>query len=181
MSSAESSKAQIFKKFIKHNFPDTKLIIPNIADKFSEAIPQLNKLVSEDLSESKSFIGSSLGGFFATYFAELYEQKAIVINPAINPSEGLKEYLGTNKNYSNGNKFTITKNDINFIRSLSYKKILKPKNLMILLESGDEILNYSDTSSYFSGSHIDVLYGGDHSYSSFKEKFSKIQNFLKIT
>jgi predicted esterase YcpF (UPF0227 family) len=52
---------------------------------------------------------------------------------------------------------------------------------MILLESGDEILNYSDTSSYFSGSHIDVLYGGDHSYSSFKEKFSKIQNFLKIT
>ena len=91
MSSAESSKAQIFKKFIKNNFSDTKLIIPNIADKFSEAIPQLNKLVSEDLSESKSFIGSSLGGFFATYFAELYEQKAVVINPAINPSNSIEQ------------------------------------------------------------------------------------------
>ena len=108
MSSAESSKAQTFKKFIKDNFPDTKLIIPNIADKFSEAVPQLNKLVSEDLSEGKSFMGSSLGGFFATYFAELYRQKAIVINPAINPSEGLKEYIGVNENYSDGSKFELT-------------------------------------------------------------------------
>ena len=180
MSSAESSKAQIFKKFIKHNFPNTKLIIPNIADKFSEAIPQLNKLVSEDLSESKSFIGSSLGGFFATYFAELYEQKAIVINPAINPSEGLKEYLGTNKNHSNGNKFELTNKDIEELKEIEILKIKNPCNYLLLSESKDEVIDYIDAVSFYDGGYIDLKFGGSHSYDSFSEKLDTIKNFLNL-
>jgi predicted esterase YcpF (UPF0227 family) len=78
MSSAESSKAQIFKKFLETAYPDTQLIIPNILDKFSEAIPQLDKLVNNTDSKNRKFIGSSLGGFFATYHAELYKTKAAI-------------------------------------------------------------------------------------------------------
>jgi predicted esterase YcpF (UPF0227 family) len=46
-----------------------------------------------------------------------------------------------------GNKFLITEEDINFLRALSYKKIKKPQDILVLLESGDEILNY--LKSYF--------------------------------
>jgi predicted esterase YcpF (UPF0227 family) len=180
MSSAESSKAQTFKKFIKDNFPDTKLIIPNIADKFSEAVPQLNKLVSEDLSEGKSFMGSSLGGFFATYFAELYRQKAIVINPAINPSEGLKEYIGVNENYSNGSKFELTNKDIEKLKEIEISRIKNPSNYLLLTESGDEVLDCIDAISFYNGGYIDVKFGGNHSYASFSEKLGTIKNFLNL-
>ena len=179
-SSSDSTKAKDLHKFISKRTKNTILITPNIHDNFHDAHDQIINLI-ESNQPNIFFMGSSLGGYYASFFSQKYNKKAVLINPAIPPLKDFEMHLGKNKNYSNGNKFIITKNDIDYIRSLSYKKILKPKNLMILLESGDEILNYNDTSSYFSGSHIDVLYGGDHSHSSFKEKFNKIQDFLKIT
>ena len=179
-SSSDSTKAKDLHKFISRRTRNTILITPNIHDNFHDAHDQIINLI-ESNQPNIFFMGSSLGGYYASFFSQKFNKKAVLINPAIPPLKDFEMHLGKNKNYSNGNKFTITKNDIDYIRSLSYKKILKPKNLMILLESGDEILNYNDTSSYFSGSHIDILYGGDHSYSSFKEKFNKIQDFLKIT
>ena len=179
-SSSDSTKAKDLHKFISKRTKNTILITPNIHDNFHDAHDQIINLI-ESNQPNIFFMGSSLGGYYASFFSQKFNKKAVLINPAIPPLKDFEMHLGKNKNYSNGNKFIITKNDIDYIRSLSYKKILKPKNLMILLESGDEILNYNDTSSYFSGSHIDILYGGDHSYSSFKEKFNKIQDFLKIT
>ena len=179
-SSSDSTKAKDLHKFISRRTRNTILITPNIHDNFHDAHDQIINLI-ESNQPNVFFMGSSLGGYYASFFSQKYTKKAVLINPAIPPLKDFEMHLGKNKNYSNGNKFIITKNDIDYIRSLSYKKILKPKNLMILLESGDEILNYNDASSYFSGSHIDILYGGDHSYSSFKEKFNKIQDFLKIT
>ena len=179
-SSSDSTKAKDLHKFISRRTRNTILITPNIHDNFHDAHDQIINLI-ESNQPNIFFMGSSLGGYYASFFSQKYNKKAVLINPAIPPLKDFEMHLGKNKNYSNGNKFIITKNDIDYIRSLSYKKILKPKNLMILLESGDEILNYNDTSSYFSGSHIDILYGGDHSYSSFKEKFNKVQDFLKIT
>ena len=179
-SSSDSTKAKDLHKFISRRTRNTILITPNIHDNFHDAHDQIINLI-ESNQPNIFFMGSSLGGYYASFFSQKYNKKAVLINPAIPPLKDFEMHLGKNKNYSNGNKFIITKNDIDYIRSLSYKKILKPKNLMILLESGDEILNYNDTSSYFSGSHIDILYGGDHSYSSFKEKLNKIQDFLKIT
>ena len=179
-SSSDSTKAKDLHKFISRRTRNTILITPNIHDNFHDAHDQIINLI-ESNQPNIFFMGSSLGGYYASFFSQKYNKKAVLINPAIPPLKDFEMHLGKNKNYSNGNKFIITKNDIDYIRSLSYKKILKPKNLMILLESGDEILNYNDTSSYFSGSHIDILYGGDHSYSSFKVKFNKIQDFLKIT
>ena len=179
-SSSDSTKAKDLHKFISRRTRNTILITPNIHDNFNDAHDQIINLI-ESNQPNVFFMGSSLGGYYASFFSQKYNKKAVLINPAIPPLKDFEMHLGKNKNYSNGNKFIITKNDIDYIRSLSYTKILKPKNLMIFLESGDEILNYNDTSSYFSGSHIDILYGGDHSYSSFKEKFNKIQDFLKIT
>ena len=179
-SSSDSTKAKDLHKFISKRTKNTILITPNIHDNFHDAHDQIINLI-ESNQPNIFFMGSSLGGYYASFFSQKYNKKAVLINPAIPPLKDFEMHLGKNKNYSNGNKFIITKNDIDYIRSLSYKKILKPKNLMILLESGDEILNYNDASSYFSGSHIDILYGGDHSYSSFKVKFNKIQDFLKIT
>ena len=76
------------------------------------------------------------------------------------------------------NKFNITKDDINLLRSLAPKKIKNPHKILVLLESGDEILDYKMTISYFRGANIDIFLGGDHSYSSFELKLEKIKKFI---
>ena len=43
--------------------------------------------------KSACLIGSSLGGFYATWLAEKHGLKAVLINPAIDPHVGLRAYL----------------------------------------------------------------------------------------
>ena len=178
-SSSDSSKAQEFKKFIENKTSQTKIIIPDLEDDFKEAHKQIETLIDKN-SPNILYMGSSLGGYYALYFAQLYKSKSVLINPAIAPLNDFEIHLGKNENYATGNKFTISKNDISYIRSLHHKKILEPKNNLILLESGDEILNYVESSSYFRGSYIDIFYGGNHSYTSIKEKFTKIKDFFNL-
>jgi predicted esterase YcpF (UPF0227 family) len=125
-------------------------------------------------------MGSSLGGYYASYFSQKLKKKAVLINPAVHPLKDFEVHLGENENYSSGNKFNISSKEISFVRTLSYKKLLTPNDLLILLESGDEILKYNKSASYFSGAYIDIAFGGNHSYSLFKSKFHKIQKFLDI-
>ena len=178
-SSSDSGKAQEFKKFIENNTSQTKIIVPDLEDDFKEAHKQIKTLIDKS-NPNILYMGSSLGGYYALYFAQLYKSKSVLINPAIPPLYDFEIHLGKNENYATGNKFTISKDDISYIRSLHHKKILEPKNNLILLESGDEILNYVESSSYFRGSYIDIFYGGNHSYTSIKEKFTKIKDFFDL-
>ena len=178
-SSSDSGKAQEFKKFIESKTSQTKIIIPDLEDDFREAHKQIENLIDKN-SPNIFYMGSSLGGYYALYFAQLYKSKSVLINPAIAPLNNFEIHLGKNENYATGNKFTISQNDISYIRSLHHKKILEPKNNLILLESGDEILNYDESTSYFRGSYIDIFYGGNHSYTSIKEKFTKIKDFFYL-
>ena len=178
-SSSKSSKAQSIKNFIAKNAKNTKIIIPDLDDNFQNAHNQIEELIR--LSGSNIvFMGSSLGGYYASYFSQKLKKKAVLINPAVHPLKDFEVHLGENENYSSGNKFNISSKEISFIRTLSYKKLPMPNDLLILLESGDEILKYNKSASYFSGAYIDIVFGGDHSYSSFKTKFHKIQKFLDI-
>ena len=178
-SSSKSSKAQSLKNFIAKNTKNTKIIIPDLDDNFQNAHNQIEELIR--LSGSNIvFMGSSLGGYYASYFSQKLKKKAVLINPAVHPLKDFEVHLGENENYSSGNKFNISSKEISFVRTLSYKKLLTPNDLLILLESGDEILKYNKSASYFSGAYIDIAFGGNHSYSLFKSKFHKIQKFLDI-
>ena len=178
-SSSNSGKAQEFKSFVENHTSQTNILIPDLDDDFKQASKQIKSLINE-IDPNIFFMGSSLGGYYALYFAELYKTKSVLINPAIPPLNGFEEHLGKNENYATGNKFTISKNDISYIRSLHHKKILKPDNHLILLESEDEVLDYVEAVSYFKGSAIDIFYGGNHSYSSINEKCNKIKDFLSL-
>ena len=63
---------------------------------------------------------------------------------------------------------------------MSYKKYANAEKTYVLLESGDEVLNYKETAKYFSGSYLDIIYGGSHSYESLDEKLENIVDFIEI-
>ena len=179
-SSSKSDKAKLFTKYISSLKKDIKVIVPNLNNNFRLAIDEINKLISSN-KKPMAFVGSSLGGYYASYFSSLHETKAILINPAIPPLKGFDIYLGENENYVTGEKFNLTKADMSFIRSISFKKYCNKNNTLVLLESGDEVLNYIETCSYFMGSSIDIAFGGSHSYESLDKNLKKINLFLEIS
>ncbi len=178
-SSSNSNKAKILKKYISKNYKNAEIIIPDIDNNFKLAVNQIHDLI-DNAKHPIVFIGSSLGGYYASYFSSKFKTKSVLINPAIPPLKDFEMYLGENENYSTGEKFIITPEDIRYIRKMSYKKYSNAENTYVLLESGDEVLNYKETTKYFSGSYLDIIYGGSHSYESLDEKLKNIVNFIEI-
>ena len=178
-SSSNSNKAKVLKKYISKNHKNTEIIIPDLDNNFKLAVNQINTLI-DNAKHPIVFIGSSLGGYYASYFSTKLKTKSVLINPAIPPLKDFEMYLGENENYSTGEKFIITPEDIRYIRKMSYKKYANAENTYVLLESGDEVLNYKETTKYFSGSYLDIIYGGSHSYESLDEKLKNIVNFIEI-
>ena len=178
-SSSNSNKAKVLKKYISKNYKNAEIIIPDLDNNFKIAVSQIHKLI-ESAKHPIVFMGSSLGGYYASYFSTKLKTKSVLINPAIPPLRDFEMYLGENENYSTGEKFIITPEDIRYIRKVSYKKYANAENTYVLLESGDEVLNYKETAKYFSGSYMDIVYGGSHSYESLDEKLKSIVNFIEI-
>jgi len=178
-SSSNSNKAKVLKKYISKNYKNAEIIIPDLDNNFKMAVSQIHKLIKSAIHPIV-FIGSSLGGYYASYFSTKLKTKSVLINPAIPPLRDFEMYLGENENYSTGKKFIITPEDIRYIRKISYKKYANAENTYVLLESGDEVLNYKETAKYFRGSYVDIVYGGSHSYESLDEKLKSIVNFIEI-
>ena len=179
-SSSKSYKVKILKKFFSNEITNAKIIAPDLSNNFSETIFQIEKLIERYSKFEICLMGSSLGGYYASYFATKLKAKAVLINPAIYPLEGFDIYIGKNKNFSTGEEFYITDEDIKYLRTISYKKYKNQRNTLILLESNDEVLSYKNTCSYYYGSNIDITFGGDHSYISLSKKLNKIRYFLNI-
>ena len=53
----------------------------------------------------------------------------------------------------------------------------RPENHLLLVETGDEVLDYREAVSYFAGSKQVVLEGGDHGFSRFAEYIPMILEF----
>lgn len=178
-SSADSTKAKLIESFVKKNTNSTKVLIPNLNNNIKNTYHQIEEIIKTE--SPSSIIGSSLGGFFGTYFAKKYNLLCVNINPAIPPID-MSEYIGENQNYSTGEKFIIDQDQLDWLETMNKKmKTLKRhKNFLTLIQSGDEILNYKLAIKYFSACQIEVIFGGNHSFKNFELYLSKIQNFLNM-
>jgi len=178
-SSANSTKALVFQNFIKKRFPNVQLHVPNIDNSIEKSFVQLEDLVNKN-STNKLFMGSSLGGFYASYFAEKYNSKAVLINPASNPYRGMEMYLGKNINYSTNEEFYLTKEDLEVLEEKNVSSINNPSNYLVLVETGDEVIPFKYTLEFYKGCNFCVVNGGSHSFDSFQDKLEIIGSFLEI-
>ena len=178
-SSADSMKAKVIESFVKKNTSSTKILIPDLDNNIKNAYQQIEEIIKTE--SPSSIIGSSLGGFFGTYFAEKYDLLCVNINPAIPPID-MSEYLGENQNYSTGEKFVIDQGQLDWLDVMNKKirKLKKHMNFLTLVQSGDEVLDYKLAIEYFSGSQMEVTFGGNHSFEDFESHIHRIQNFLNM-
>ena len=178
-SSADSTKAIVFNDFIKEKFPNISLHIPNIDNSIEKSFIQLEKLVGKNKG-NQLFIGSSLGGFYASYFAEKLGSKAVLINPASNPYLGMEMYLGKNTNYSTNEEFYLTNKDLEILKQNNVSKINSPSNYLVLIETGDDVIPFEYTLDFYNGCNFCIINEGSHSFDSFKEKLETISKFMKL-
>src|SRR5262245_51669948 len=103
-SSPQSHKAQVMQRFMVERGLAQEYACPALPPLAGDAL----KAVEHWIERRPCFVGSSLGGFYATYLAEKHGLRAVLLNPAIDPHVGLRAYLGPHSNLHTGEPYQLT-------------------------------------------------------------------------
>lgn len=183
-SSPESYKASLLRSYAdKINIPDV-LEIPAISYDPVVAMDQLLTTVQKYQKHKGMrplcFIGSSLGGYYATWLAEKYDSRVVLINPAVEPYELFEDYLGYNQNIYTGEEFMLTREHVHQLKQFEVKEITNPDRYLLMLQSGDEVLDYKDALEKYAAVPSIVEEGGDHSFAGFDRHLETVLAFCGI-
>ena len=163
-SSPQSKKAVETARWMVKNTPSVKFICPQLSPFAFDVMSQLRAIIEAYIPQPIYLVGSSMGGFFATCLAEQYNLPAVLINPAVNPGSGLHSWLGENKNYMTGEPWVFKPEHIEEYVRLNPEKIKRKQNYKLLLQTGDEVLDYRHAQQKYRGCCMITEAGGDHSF-----------------
>ncbi len=138
----------------------------------------LCELHQELRGEPVFVVGSSLGGFYATWFAEEFGCRAVLINPAVRPYDLLSDYIGPQRNYQTGEIQIVEPGFADDLRALE-RKPQHPERYRVLVQTGDETLDYRDAVDFYAGSSLSVIEGGDHSFVGYADWLPQIWAFAQ--
>jgi predicted esterase YcpF (UPF0227 family) len=175
-SSPHSQKAQHFRQYLEQRGLGKRFVCPALPHWPDAAVTAVERELARYPAQSVTLVGSSLGGFYATCLAERHGVRAVLINPAIDPHVGLRAYLGAQQNDHSGEKYELTEEHL---RQWERQLVpdLHPERYLLLVETGDEVLDYRAAVKRYRGARQVVVQGGDHTLLSFPEQIPLILEF----
>lgn len=183
-SSPRSAKAQQMAAFVQAQHPDVHWWCPQLPPSPAEAAKLIADGTAGWPSARTAVVGSSLGGFYATWFAQQTGCKAALVNPAVNPARDLERYIGEQTSWHDpAEAFYFRPEYIAELRALECPNLVHPGRLarfMVLVAKGDEVLDWREMAGRYAHAHLKVLEGGDHALSDFALYLDEISAFLGL-
>lgn len=179
-SSPASHKARTMEKYLAERGLGGRFACPALPHRPAEAIALAEALLAGRDGGGVTLVGSSLGGYYATWLAEKHGCRAILIQPAVFPHIGLEQYLGKQKNPYTGAEYELTRAHLQGWRDL-WAENIDPERYLLLLETGDEVLDYRDAVRRYEGARMVIREGGDHMLQSFPEHLPRMVAFAGLT
>ncbi len=178
-SSPASHKVTLLRDWLATRGLAQQLRCPALPPHPGDALATIEAAVRDIDPARLTFIGSSLGGFYATHFAEQLGCRAVLINPAIRPHEGLADRLGPQQNLYTGERWELARADLDGWKAIFPPRI-DPERYLLLLETGDEVLDWREAAASYAGARAVIRDGGDHSLQGFADHLSRILDFARI-
>lgn len=174
-SSGQGVKAKLFREYFKTK--GEEFIAPSLS-----YIPELAIATLEELIHSYKdvkLIGSSLGGFYSIYLSQKYHLKAVLINPSIYPYETLSPLTGDAPSFYDTSSFKWQDSHIGMLKNYEVPNV-EQKNFMLLVQKGDETLDFTKAVDKFSDATLVVEDGGNHGFEGIEKHFTSINSFLEM-
>lgn len=173
--SGKGVKSSLFREYFKKS--NRTFISPSLSYIPDLAIQTLEELI-ESYNEEIVLMGSSLGGYYAIYLAHKYNLKAVLINPSVYPYKSLKKVLGSAPSYYDDSSFTWLNSHVEALKKYEVVDTQDDK-FMLLVQKGDETLDYQESVSKLPGSYAILEEGGSHSFENIESKVEIVSSFLE--
>jgi uncharacterized protein len=180
-----SAKAQKMAGIVASRYPGVTLYCPQLPPSPAQAIAGVMAGMADWPRqagfESMAVIGSSLGGFYATWVAERIRCKAVLLNPAVFPARDLEKYIGEQTSWHDPNESFFFKPEfINELQALDAGPLAEPGNCLAIIAKGDEVLSWQEMSARYQGAKVKLIEGSDHALSDFDHHLPDILDFLNL-
>ena len=180
LSSPASIKAQAVKAYLQTQEPAICFHCPHLTPYPRECQSELETLMEFLQPEPLWLIGSSLGGFWATWLAEQHNLPAVLINPAVQPWNFMPAYLGVDlKGYHTDDSYRLEPSHVDEIRAVDCPQITRPDNYWLLVQTGDETLDYREAVERYQGCRQTVETGGGHAFENIEQHFPAMMQFFR--
>ena len=140
-SSGNSKKSQVLKAHFGHE----QVYAPDLPIDPEQTIAIVEDIVAKVTTYPLIFVGTSLGGFWANYFAQKYDAIAVLVNPSTRPEVTMQTRIGIPlTNYSTGEPILVTQDHVDkFSKYKSEAEALYNGSLVhAFLAMDDETLDY---------------------------------------
>jgi predicted esterase YcpF (UPF0227 family) len=114
-----------------------------------------------------TLIGSSLGGYYATWIAEQTGCKAVLLNPAVKPPRDLAGYVGVSTAWHSGERFEFKADYVAELAALAIDRISAPHRYFLIAATGDEVLDWREMAAHYPGARQCIVDGSNHGLSDF--------------
>ena len=178
LSSPASFKARQMQVWLAEHRPDIDYRCPHLPPYPRLAAEQLANLADTD--GPLYLMGSSLGGFWAAWLAERYAAPAVLINTAGSPWQFMPDYLEVDlKGYHTDDTYRLSAHHVDEIRAYEVEPLNHPENLWLLVQTGDETLDYRQAVAKYQGARQTIEPGGDHGFQGFERYIPEAMAFLE--
>ena len=109
--------------------------------------------------------------------SERYGLKAVLINPAVNAGLTLRRAIGTHTAWHSEEKLVFTQAHVDALNKMTLLAPSEPDNLFVMLEQGDETLDWKRAAAYYRDCHQLIYRGGDHGFTRFEDVLEIIDRF----
>lgn len=181
LSGPNAVKSTILKNYLKEHEPELCFDAPDFPDTPKEAYEYLEAYFkkAQKSHDKICLVGSSMGGFFSTLMADKFGFKAALLNPCAHPQDYFKDLVGSQYNAATDVYFELHNDMLAYICYLDSRCKVNSDRLFVLLQRGDEVLDYTKAQSFYAGCKMDIEDGGCHTFDNFESKIPSILEFFK--
>ena len=177
-SSPQSHKAAATRAWLAARHPEIAFRCPFLSPYPDRAMAQLQEEVAA-LTGPLYLAGSSMGGFYAAWLAARHGARAVLINPAVQPWLGRDHLLGPQANHHTGEIAIIEPRHLDALRAWEVDPLPRPQDLLVLLQTGDEVLDYRQAAEKYRTCRLVIEPGGDHGFQNFERHLPAIIDFFR--
>ena len=176
-SSPKSMKARVVGVRMLEMGLDAELRCPQLPASPKAAIALALSLVDGVQANQLSIIGSSLGGYYATWLAEHLGCRAVLLNPAVHPLASLDGQTLPTTQFHSDEPFEFKPEYFEELRALTVDATTRPERYYLIAATGDEVLDYRTMLAHYAGARQHVIEGSDHGITEFKEYVDEVLAF----
>ncbi|MFO1200154.1 MAG: YqiA/YcfP family alpha/beta fold hydrolase [Burkholderiaceae bacterium] len=176
-SSPRSAKASLLAERMRTLGRAADFVCPQLPPSPFAALELLKKLAPQPRD---TLVGSSLGGFYATWLAEKTGARCVLLNPAVDPADGLQRYVGVQKMFHSDEPFEFKDEHVAELRALTVGAITFPARYFLIAAKGDELLDWRDMVAHYPGARHKVLEGSDHGLADFADYLDEVLEFAGV-